>query len=183
MKRAVFLERDGILNEVREGPKLPITPLTFEEFNIKIQARASLLKLRVARFVLIATTNQPGLSRGYQSRKDLDRMHEELRRTLPLDDILVCPHDENDHCPCRTPRPGLIIEAAFKHHVNLDHSFVISNRWQDAEAARITSCTAVLIQSPWIKSPQIGVVQLGVIVADLESAVQKTLELWDRDRG
>lgn len=150
MKRAVFVERDSILNEVRQGPKQPITPLTLEEFKIKREAKEPLSRLKKAGFLLIVTTNQPGLSRGYQSRRELDRMHDLLRRFFPIDDLLVCPHDESDHCPCRKPRPGLLIEAAFKWHINLDHSFVISDKWQDAEAARTAGCTSLLVESPYI---------------------------------
>ncbi len=150
MKRAVFIERDGILNEVRTGSKHQIAPLALEEFKVNRAAEPVLRKLKAAGFVLVATTNQPGLSRGYQSRRELDRMHDLLRRTFPLDDIMVCPHDETDHCPCRKPRPGLLIEAAFKWHLNLDHSFVISDKWQDSEAARTAGCTSLLLKSPWI---------------------------------
>jgi D-glycero-D-manno-heptose 1,7-bisphosphate phosphatase len=172
MKRAVFIERDGILNEARIGPKHQITPLTVEEFKLNLTAKEALLKLKTAGFVLIATTNQPGLSRGYQSRRDLDRMHDLLRRTFPLDDILVCPHDETDHCPCRKPRPGLLIEAAFKWHLNLDHSFVISDKWQDAEAARTAGCTSLLLKSPWV-----GQVHHDFVLADLKAIVEKILRL------
>ena len=105
MKRAVFIERDGILNEVRMGPKNPIVPLTLEEFRVKQEAEPSLRKLKKAGFVLIVTSNQPGLSRGYQSRRELDRMHDIIKRCFPIDDLMVCPHDESDHCPCRKPRP------------------------------------------------------------------------------
>ena len=172
MKRAVFIERDAILNEVRTGPKHQITPLTMEEFKVIKAAEAQLKKLKTAGFVLIVTTNQPGLSRGYQSRRDLDRMHEILRRTFPLDDIMVCPHDESDHCPCRKPRPGLLIEAAFKWHLTLDHSFVISNKWQDAEAARTAGCTSLLLKSPWV-----GQVHHDFVLSDLGSIVAKILRL------
>jgi D-glycero-D-manno-heptose 1,7-bisphosphate phosphatase len=86
--------------------------------------------------VLIATANQPGLSRGYQSRRKLDRMNDLLRKTFPVDDILICPHDETDHCPCRKPKPGLLVESGFKWRLVLDHCFVVSDKWQDAEAAR-----------------------------------------------
>src|SRR5207249_9641812 len=84
MKRAVFIERDAVLNEVRSGPKQQITPLTLEEFKIIQSADAPLRKLKAAGFILIVTTNQPGLSRGYQSRRELDRMHDMLRRAFPL---------------------------------------------------------------------------------------------------
>ena len=172
MKRAVFIERDAILNEVRTGPKHQITPLTLEEFKVIKAAEPQLKKLKAAGFVLIVTTNQPGLSRGYQSRRDLDRMHDLLRRTFPLDDILVCPHDESDHCPCRKPKPGLLIEAAFKWHLNLDHSFVISDKWQDAEAARTAGCTSLLVKSPWV-----GGVHHDFELPSLEAIVEKILRL------
>ena len=172
MKRAVFLERDGILNEARSGPKHQISPLTLEEFKVNVSARDPLKELKAAGFVLIATTNQPGLSRGYQSRRELDRMHDLVRRTLPLDDMMVCAHDESDHCPCRKPRPGLLIEAAFKWHLNLDHSFVISDKWQDAEAARTAGCTSLLVKSPWV-----GNVHHDFVLPDLASIVKKVLSL------
>ena len=172
MKRAVFFERDGILNEARSGPKNQISPLTLEEFKVNVSAREPLQKLKAAGFVLIGATNQPGLTRGYQCRRELDRMHDLLRRALPLDDILVCPHDESDHCPCRKPRPGLLIEAAFKWHINLDHSFVVSDKWQDAEAARTANCTSLLVKSPWV-----GNVHHDFVLPDLRTIVEKVLSL------
>ncbi len=123
MKPAIFFERDGILNVVRVERQHQVSPLTLEEFRVNEAIAPLLSKLKADGFLLIATTNQPGLSRGYQSRRELDRMHELLRRKLPLDDILVCPHDETDRCPCHKPKPGLLVEAAFKWHLNLDRSF------------------------------------------------------------
>jgi D-glycero-D-manno-heptose 1,7-bisphosphate phosphatase len=172
MKKAVFIERDGVLNEVQVTPKNPVAPLTFEEFKVCKSALAPLRTLKEAGFILIVTTNQPGLSRGYQSRRDLDLMHAQLRKIFPLDDILVCPHEENDHCPCRKPKPGLMIEAAFKWHLNLDHSFVISDKWQDAEAARTAGCTSLLLQSPWI-----GQGHHDFVLPNLKSIAEKIIHL------
>ena len=172
MKRCVFIERDGILNEVGVGPRNQVTPLTLDEFKLKLEAKPLLAQLKEAGFVLIVTTNQPGLSRGYQSRGELDRMHNLLRKTFALDDILVCPHDESDHCPCRKPRPGLFIEAAFKWHLDLDRCFVVSDKWQDAEAARTAGCTSLLVNSPWV-----GRVHHDFVLEDLETIVAKILNL------
>src|SRR6185436_12805906 len=133
MKLGVFIERDGVLNSVRVERQHQVTPLMVDEYHVNVEARDLLQKLKDAGFVLIVTTNQPGFSRGYQSRRELDLMHERLHRALPLDDILVCAHDETDRCPCRKPKPGLLIEAAFKWHLDLERSFVISDKWQDAE--------------------------------------------------
>lgn len=172
MKHALFIERDGVLNQARIEREYQTSPLTLEEFKIVEGVAPLLAKAKAAGLVLIATTNQPGISRGYQSRRELDRMHDLLRRSLPLDDILVCPHDEGDRCPCRKPKAGLLTEAGFKWHLDLDRSFVVSDKWQDAEAARTCGCLSVLIQSPWI-----GKVHRDFVVPDLATAVEKILQL------
>jgi len=172
MKQAVFIERDGVLNAAKTEKQQQVSPLTLEEFHLNEDGVPLLKQLKSAFLILIATTNQPGLSRGYQNRRELDRMHVRLRKVFPLDDILVCPHDEHDRCPCRKPKPGLLVEAGFKWHLDLDHSFVISDKWQDAEAARIAGSTSLLLQSPWV-----GKVHRDFLLPDLAAAVGKILEL------
>jgi D-glycero-D-manno-heptose 1,7-bisphosphate phosphatase len=149
-----------------------VSPLTVADFQINPDAAPWLKQLKAAGMVLIATTNQPGLSRGYQSRRELDRMHQALRTALPIDDILVCPHDETDHCPCHKPKPGLLVEAAFKWHLQLDQSFVVSDKWQDAEAARSAGCTSLLVQSPWV-----GKAHRDFLLPNLGAVVEKVLAL------
>jgi len=172
------MERDGVLNQVRVERQHQVTPLTLDEYHVKMEAHGLLQKLKDAGFVLIVATNQPGLSRGYQSRRELDLMHDKLRRSLPLDDILVCVHDETDRCPCRKPKPGLLIEAAFKWHLDLDRSFVISDKWQDAEAARTACCTSLLIQSPWVGSGHHD-----FVLPNLTAIVDKILQLHTGKRA
>jgi len=172
VKQGVFFERDGVLTLVRVERQHQVTPLTLEDFKLNEEAIPLLKRLKAAGLVLIATTNQPGLSRGYQSRRELDRMHDLLRKTFALDDILVCPHDETDRCPCRKPQPGLLVEAGFKWHLDLDHSFVISDKWQDAEAARTAGCTSLLLKSPWV-----GTVHRDFVLPDLGAIVAKILYL------
>jgi D-glycero-D-manno-heptose 1,7-bisphosphate phosphatase len=178
MKLCVFLERDGVLNRVRLERQRMVAPLTMDEFEIKPEAAPLLEKLKAGGLVLIATTNQPGLSRGYQSRRELDRMHDSLRRTLPLDDILVCPHDETDRCPCRKPNPGLFVEAGFKWNLNLEHCFVISDKWHDAEAAWAAGCMSLLLESPWT-----GSVHHDFLLPNLAAAVDKILQLQSLNRA
>jgi D-glycero-D-manno-heptose 1,7-bisphosphate phosphatase len=149
MRLGVLFERDGILNRVRVENHLPARPLRFQDFQINEAAIGPLGKLKAAGYVLLATTNQPALARGHQSRRELEQMHTLLMSRFPLDDVLLCPHDEADHCSCRKPKPGLLIEAAFKWHLDLDRSFVVGDRWQDAEAARVAGCTSLLLKSPW----------------------------------
>jgi D-glycero-D-manno-heptose 1,7-bisphosphate phosphatase len=178
MKQGVFIERDGILNQVRVERQHQVSPLTLEEFQVNPAMVPLLSKLKAEGLVVVATTNQPGLSRGYQSRRELDRMHDLLRSALPLDDILVCPHDETDRCTCRKPKPGLLVEAAFKWHLDLDRSFVISDKWQDAEAARTAGCTSLLLQSPWV-----GDGHRDFLLPDLDAIVGKILRLRPAGRA
>ncbi len=178
MKLCVFIERDGILNRARVERQYQVSPLTLEDFQVNEEAIPLLKRLKAAGLLLIATTNQPGLSRGYQSRRELDRMHDLLRSRFPLDDLLVCPHDETDRCPCRKPKPGLLVEAGFKWHLNLDRCFVISDKWPDAEAARTAGCTSLMLQSPWL-----GNVHRDFLLPDLAAIVEKILVLKVKPRA
>jgi D-glycero-D-manno-heptose 1,7-bisphosphate phosphatase len=177
MKLGVFIERDGVLNQGKLERQQQVSPLTLEEFRLNLDTVPLLKKLKAAGYMLIVTTNQPGISRGYQNRRELDRMHDLLRRSLPIDDIFTCPHDESDRCPCRKPKPGLLVEAGFKWHIDLDRSFVISDKWQDAEAARTAGSTSLLIQSPWV-----GKVHRDFLLPDFAAAVDKILQLKNANR-
>lgn len=172
MKSGVFFERDGILNLAQVERQHQISPLRLEDFHLNLDAVEPLRELKAAGFVVLVTTNQPGLSRGYQSRRELDLMHATLREQFTIDDILVCPHDEMDLCPCRKPRAGLLTEAAFKWHLDLERSFVISDKWQDAHAAHIAGCASLLVKSPFNGSGHHD-----FVLPDLHSAVAKVLQL------
>jgi len=172
MRPAIFIERDGILNLVQVEKNQPVAPLMAGQMQANPDAVAPLHQLKAAGFLLIATTNQPGLSSGLLSRREIDRMHTFLQQTFSLDDILVCPHDESDFCPCRKPKPGLLTEAAFKWHLDLDHCFVISDKWQDSEAARAAGCTSLLINSPWI-----GKGHHDIVLPNLAAAAKKIGQL------
>ncbi len=166
------MERDGVLNRelaVNSGLR---TPTSLEEFTVLDDAAGPLELLREAGLLVIVTTNQPGVSQGTLPRRELDLMHRIMLKRLPVDDILICPHSASDHCPCRKPKPGLLLEAAFRWHIDLDHSFVISKMWQDAEAAHIAGCTSVLIKSPWNGSGHHD-----FVAASLEDATKRVLRL------
>jgi len=172
MKFGVFIERDGVLNQALVERSQQVSPLSLGQFQINPAAAGLVRRLKAAGFVVIATTSQPGLSRGYQSRRALDQMHALLLKEVPLDEILVCPHDETDRCPCRKPKPGLLMEARYKWQLDLDRSFVISDKWPDAEAALAVGATSLLIKSPWL-----GNAHHDLVVTDFKAAVEKLLQL------
>ena len=172
MRSAVFFERDGILNLVGVASQRQSGPTALADFHLNPQAEEPLRQLKSAGYLLLATTNQPGLSQGSQSRRELDLMHGQLEKAFRLDGVLLCPHAGADDCPCRRPKAGLLMEAAFKWHLDLERSFVISDKWQDAQAAHIAGCTSILIKSPWIGSGHHD-----FVVPDIAAAVGKILQM------
>ena len=132
--KAVFLDRDGVINRatVRDGKPYP--PRGVEQLEILPDVPAALEALKARGFLLLVVTNQPDVARGTESRSTVEAMHESLRTRLPLDDFFVCYHDDRDACVCRKPLPGLILEGARKYGVDLAQSFMVGDRWRDVEA-------------------------------------------------
>jgi len=145
LRRAAFLDRDGVLNRAIVKDGRPYPPATVAELDILAEAPSALRALRAAGLLLVGITNQPDVARGTQRREVVDAIHAALLAALPLDDILVCFHDDGDGCECRKPRPGLLIQAAAKHGIDLSSSFLIGDRWRDVEAGRSAGCRAILI--------------------------------------
>ena len=145
MARAVFLDRDGVLNEalVRDGRPYP--PASVEELRIFPEAAAALRGLKGAGFLLIVVTNQPDVARGTQSRATAEALNATLRAALAVDDVLVCWHDDADGCECRKPKPGLLLDAAARYAIDLRGSFLVGDRWRDIDAGAAAGCRTVLI--------------------------------------
>jgi D-glycero-D-manno-heptose 1,7-bisphosphate phosphatase len=144
-QRAVFLDRDGVLNQaiVRDGKPYP--PASVADLILVPDAPASLESLKQAGFLLLVVTNQPDISRGAQSQDAVEAIHQALRQALPLDDFFLCPHDDSDHCDCRKPRTGLLLRAAEKYPLDLSRSFMVGDRWRDIEAGASAGCATVWI--------------------------------------
>lgn len=145
MKRAVFLDRDGVLNKafVRNGK--PYSPDTIEEMIIVPDAAAALGRLREHGFALIVATNQPDIARGRLNRAEVEAMNAYLRSKLPLDAVEVCDHDDADECDCRKPKPGLLLRAAARDGIELSGSFMVGDRCRDIEAGHSAHCRTILI--------------------------------------
>jgi D-glycero-D-manno-heptose 1,7-bisphosphate phosphatase len=143
--RAVFLDRDGVLNRamVRDGKPYP--PASLAELEIVEDAARSLTRLKELGFLLLVVTNQPDVARGTQTLEAIQAMHEAMRRTLPLDDFLICPHDDRDGCQCRKPLPGLLLEAQARYGIELARSFMVGDRWRDIDAGRAAGCRTVYL--------------------------------------
>jgi D-glycero-D-manno-heptose 1,7-bisphosphate phosphatase len=144
-KRAVFLDRDGVINRsiVRGGKPYP--PSSLEEVEILPGVSNALRELKEADLLLICVTNQPDIARGTQNRKTVEAIHKHLLDSLCLDEILVCYHDDKDKCKCRKPFPGMLLDAAMRFSIDLEQSFMIGDRWRDIEAGQRAGCRTILI--------------------------------------
>jgi len=143
--RAVFLDRDGVINAsvVRNGKPYP--PASADEMTILPGVPEALARLRAAGYELIVVTNQPDVARGTTPRATVDAIHAALQAALPLDAIYACFHDDADACHCRKPKPGLLVDAARDRGLDLATSFMVGDRWRDTDAGVAAGCRAIFI--------------------------------------
>lgn len=145
MRRAVFLDRDGVINRAIVQNGNPYPPSGLDELEILPGVPEALARLRAAGFRLIVVTNQPDVARGKQTRKAVETIHQVLQAQLPLDEFRVCYHDDADGCACRKPAPGMLLDAAKDVDLELAKSFMVGDRRCDIEAGRRAGCTTILI--------------------------------------
>ncbi len=145
MKRAVFLDRDGVINRaiVREGKPYPPKDLT--ELEILPGVPEALAALKKAEYKLIVVTNQPDVARGTVKKEVVESINHQLSSTLPLDEFRTCYHDDHEACDCRKPAPGALLAAALEHDIELKRSYMIGDRWRDIEAGQRAGCKTVFI--------------------------------------
>ena len=163
----VFLDRDGVLIRpvLREG--LPCAPLEWKDFCLLEGAVKPVRRLKTAGYAVLVVTNQPEVRRGLLDPGLLEQFHQRLRQWAPVDDVLACCHDEPDHCQCRKPRPGLILEAARRHSIDLTRSFLVGDTERDLGAARAASLPFLLLDAHYNRNlnPDFRVVDLAAAVS------------------
>jgi D-glycero-D-manno-heptose 1,7-bisphosphate phosphatase len=142
---AVFLDRDGVLNRSFDEDGTPVPPRRLADLELLPGAAQACRRLSEAGLLLVVVTNQPDVRRGTLARAELDAINTRLRELVPVDDVRVCVHDDEDDCACRKPRPGMILDAARDHGVDLARSVLVGDRWRDIEAARNARVRSVLI--------------------------------------
>ena len=173
--RAVFLDRDGVINRVilREGRAYP--PASADDLELLPGVGPALDALRRGGFRLIVVTNQPDVGKGFQQREAVEAIHARLRAALPLDEIKVCYHVDEDGCSCRKPKPGMLLDAARAWRLELAQSVMVGDRWRDIEAGKAAGCKTILVQGGYderqAESPD-------AIVSSLAQASELILSTW-----
>src|ERR1700722_3095837 len=143
--KALFLDRDGVVNKthIREGKSYP--PTSLEEFVFLDGVREALILSKKMGFLNIIVTNQPDVATGKQSLDNVNLIHEYIKKNLIVDDIFVCLHSDFDKCVCRKPLPGMLLSASEKWQIDLDKSFLVGDRWRDISAAQTAGCVGFFI--------------------------------------
>ena len=145
MNKAIFLDRDGILNSLvcRDGGFY--SPRELSDFDISLHSPDLTSYTKSLGYLNIVVSNQPDIARGLLKKSVLDAMTEILFSKLNIDDVFYCVHDDLDLCDCRKPKAGLIFEAAKKWEIDLSNSCLIGDTWKDMEAAKNAKVNSFLL--------------------------------------
>jgi D-glycero-D-manno-heptose 1,7-bisphosphate phosphatase len=145
LKRAVFFDRDGVLNEaiVRDG--VPNPPATLQELRIVPEARAVVSDVREAGWLAIVVSNQPDVARGTTTLECVEAIGAALAQQTGIDATYICPHDDADGCDCRKPKPGLLLRAAHEHDIDLSGSVLVGDRGKDIACGRAAGVTTIFL--------------------------------------
>ena len=145
MKKAVFLDRDGVINKAFIKDGKPTSPNSLDELEILPGVKESILKLKKLNFICLVVTNQPDVPRGKINKNNVIKINNFLKKKIELDDIFVCYHDDKDNCNCRKPKPGLLLQAGKKWNVDFKKSFMIGDRWRDIQAGEKVVCKTIYL--------------------------------------
>jgi D-glycero-D-manno-heptose 1,7-bisphosphate phosphatase len=178
-RRAVFLDRDGTINIDKDYLHRK------EDFEFIPGAPEAIRELRMAGFMVIVVTNQSGVARGYYSEEDVETLHQHIQTKLAgygtaVDAFYFCPHHSESgrekyriKCRCRKGAPGMLLQAADEHGIELSESFMVGDNLIDVEAGERAGCQAILVLTGYgtavATNPEVASVTK---CADLKSAAK-----------
>ena len=145
MNRAVFFDRDGVLNNLvfRDGDYY--SPRNLNNFKFFNDAEKVIHTIRDKGYLAIIVSNQPDIARGYLKKSVLNEMTKQLFDKLSVDDVFYCMHDDPDVEECRKPDPGLIIKAQKKWGIDLNQSLMVGDTEKDQGTAKNAGVKFILI--------------------------------------
>jgi D-glycero-D-manno-heptose 1,7-bisphosphate phosphatase len=145
--RAVFLDRDGVINRATERDGKPYPPRTIADFEIYPEVPGACAQLKAAGFVLVVATNQPDVGRGTLDQAIVEKIHAHMISVLPIDRVEVCYHPGHgqSNCDCRKPKPGMLLRAAQALNIDLAQSWMVGDRWRDVGCGHAAGCKTIFI--------------------------------------
>lgn len=146
MNRAVFLDRDGVINEERKD-----YVKTIKEFQIFGDVPEAIKQLKELGFKVIVITNQSAVNRGIITTETLNEIHVKLQEILKendtsIDKFYFCPHRPDENCKCRKPNPEMLIRASQEYNIDMKNSFMIGDSLTDIQAAHKAGCKGILLE-------------------------------------
>lgn len=150
MNKAAFLDRDGVINrKAREGDYIT----RWDDVEILPGVAEAIANLNRADFQVIVATNQRCVAKGLITISELEALHWKIRRVLQdagalIDAVYCCPHDNEPRCRCRKPAPGMLLDAARDHEIDLNTSWMIGDSQADIVAGRAAGCKTALVGEP-----------------------------------
>jgi D-glycero-D-manno-heptose 1,7-bisphosphate phosphatase len=160
MAKAVFFDRDGVINDTIDRGKDCIVsdkkvrftaPWKYNEFKIRNGVSDLFLELKLLDFLVILATNQPDIRYGYLPLEEHEKIMGDIKK-LPLDDFFVCLHGRDDGCECKKPKPGMLVQASKKHNIDLNSSFMVGDSENDILAAKAVGCKSVFYNDKQINN-------------------------------
>jgi len=145
MQKAVFLDRDGVINRAVMRDGKPYPPANLAALEILPGVGGAMQSLHNAGWLLIVVTNQPDVARGTTSRSDVEAINQHLQQCLPIDEFRTCYHDGDEGCACRKPQAGALLSAAKTFDIDLSASYIVGDRWRDVEAGKRAGCKTIFI--------------------------------------
>lgn len=186
-RRAVFLDRDGTLNEDTGYPA------DFRQVHIYPDAFEAVRRLGRAGFAAVVVTHQSGVGRGYFDAEDVDALHarfleEFARRGAPLDAIYSCPHapetPERPGCPCAKPQPGLGFRAAAELGLSLPGSYMVGDKIDDILFGLNIGATPVLVLTGYGRAARAALAARGLRPAHAAPGILEAAAwILERERG
>jgi D-glycero-D-manno-heptose 1,7-bisphosphate phosphatase len=145
MKRAVFLDRDGVLNRSLLIQGVPKPPNSIEDVEILPGVHQAIQILKKSHFVPVVVTNQPDVARGISTQQNVEAINSYIGAATDIEYFYTCFHDDFDLCECRKPSPGLIYQASLELGLSIRESFMVGDRWRDVAAGQTAGCQSFFI--------------------------------------
>jgi D-glycero-D-manno-heptose 1,7-bisphosphate phosphatase len=128
-----------------------VAPTSLAEFRILPGVEEAARRLKKAGYLIVIATNQPDVRNGITSKAAMEAMHAEIRKLMPIDDVMICLHNDADNCACRKPKPGLLLQAAAKHGIDLKSSYFVGDRWKDMHAGKAAGCRTIFVNYGYVQ--------------------------------
>ena len=157
VSKAIFLDRDGVINKSIMKDGKPHAPRKFSDFKLFPGVVEAIKNLSDAGYLIFVATNQPDIGNKLVDPNEVEKMHAYLMEKLPIKEIYMCPHRQDENCECRKPKPGMLFAAKNKFNIDMSASFMVGDRYSDVQTSLAAGCTPVFVDHDYLETPDFDV--------------------------